>query len=245
MARVARQLSESGHYHVIMRGAGRRLLFEDDDDVWFFLDGVKRFTSETDISVIAWCLMDNHVHLLLKSPAGVPSLAMAKIEGSFATIHNRRVDHVGPVFQGRFKSVPIETDGQLLACVRYIHDNPQKAGICAAAEYPLSSYHEYVGVSEVADTRLVLSMVGGVGGFKDFSAQEPCFYDSPHGYARLSSADAVEIMDEAISPAERLALDEGPRDARNAVLSKLKQAGLSVRQIERLTGIGRNIIYRA
>lgn len=150
MTRVARVLSELGHYHVMVKGCADQLIFEDDDDRYYFLNLMnRRFTSD-HIRLLAWCLMDNHVHLLFDDPDNQMSTAMHAIDTAYAIRFNLKTGRRGPVFQERFKSVVISDDEQLLRCVRYIHDNPAKAGISSAPMYRWSSFHEYFGTPKSA-----------------------------------------------------------------------------------------------
>ena len=168
MSRIARQIAESGFYHVIFRGNGKQLLFEDDVDRSCFLQLLRDKASENDVAIIAWCLMSNHAHLLLDDPSQKLSHSMHALATAYAKRYNEKTGHVGAVFQGRFASIPISNECQMLQAVRYIHENPAKAGISSVDAYPWSSYREYVGVSCIADTRRVLDMVGGREGFKHF-----------------------------------------------------------------------------
>lgn len=135
MARPARAASESGYYHVVLRGNGKQLLFEDDIDRHAFVDMAAEQLAKRGIDVIAWCLMDNHVHLLLRDVDMQLSGAMHALATKYAQYFNRRNGHSGHVFQGRFGSFPVNDDAYMLEAVRYIHDNPAKAGVSAASEY--------------------------------------------------------------------------------------------------------------
>lgn len=244
MPRAARVRSESGFYHVIARGSGGQDLFEGVHDYQAFLDLLGRACEKNGVSAIAYCLMTNHVHLLLKDEDGRLSQAMQSVVTGYAQRYNSRAGHIGHVFQQRFKSQPIEDEGYLLRAVRYIHNNPEKAGICPAKEYRWSSYHEYVGTPAVADTGLVLDLCGGVEGFVAMSEEDDGEYRFSQR-TRLSDAEARQIAERLlgdISPAELKAVE---RQRRNALLSLLRDAGLSIAQIGRLTGIGRNVIARA
>ncbi len=143
MTRRARQASESGWYHVTMRGAGRRALFEDDDDRTRFLRGLDDAARRSDemVEAPAWCLMDNHVHLVTKA-ADLSSLqkAIHWLCSGHASRFNRKNGHVGPVFQERFASFPIESDAYLMEAVRYIHLNCRDKGFEDPARYRWSSY---------------------------------------------------------------------------------------------------------
>lgn len=144
MPRVARAKSSSGYYHVMARGSGGQLLFECGEDYAVFLESLGSCADEHSVSLIAYCLMPNHVHLLVRDGDDELGEMMRSLLSGYAQSYNKRTGHVGHVFQQRFKSCPVESDEYLLQLVRYIHENPAKAGICKAEEYWWSSYHEYV-----------------------------------------------------------------------------------------------------
>ena len=144
MPRQSRAVAESGFHHVIQRGAGKQLIFEDDSDRATLLETVGTHLSNRDMSLLAYCLMDNHVHLLVEDPAGNLSEAFHSAWTTYARRYNTKTGRIGPVFQGRFKSVPVESDPQLLLTARYIHENPKRVGLCPTDTYPWSSYHSYL-----------------------------------------------------------------------------------------------------
>ena len=141
MARMARAIGESGFYHVVMRGVGKQVLFEDGQDRDGFLRRLRETCGELGVKIVAWCLMSNHVHLLLRGDMDAISRAMRRVESAYASRFNARHGRTGTLFQGRFTSVPVESDEQLCAAVRYIHLNPVKAG--EPIDGPWSSYAEY------------------------------------------------------------------------------------------------------
>ena len=175
------------------------------------------------------------------------SSAMHALATKYAGHFNSRTGHVGSVFDGRFKSVPIESDVQLIAAVRYIHDNPRKAGICPAADYPWSSFGEYVGVKGswgLTEVEPVLDMLGGPDGFLAMTSElrpnEYCFRSGK----RIPEEDAHEIARAALYPLDPRTLRETFGVERGRALLALKDAGLSLRQIERVTGIGRYAVQK-
>ena len=170
---------------------------------------------------------------------------MRSLATRYAQRFNRRGGHVGHVFQGRFYSSPVEGESYLLEAMRYIHNNPAKAGVCAAEDYPWSSYHEYVGAPEYADTGLLLEMLGGHEAFVRFSSSSERVRYRPPARPRLADAAAEEVAREVLGPLAASELKSLEKARRNALLCELREAGLSVRQIERLTGIGRGTITRA
>ncbi|MBQ3849619.1 MAG: transposase, partial [Clostridia bacterium] len=104
MSRQARRLSETGYFHVIVRGIGKQLLFEHDDDYRYYLMLLERYISQLSVSVCAYCLMENHVHLLLKDSKNELSLFMKKMGVSYSSYFNKKYDRTGHLFQDRFFS---------------------------------------------------------------------------------------------------------------------------------------------
>lgn len=248
MPRSARQEATSGIYHVTTRGAGRRIVFEDDGDKRRFLAGLRCLTENNAITLLAWCLMDNHVHLPVEADIEDLSRGLHRLSTSYACYYNGKHGHVGPVFQNRFASNPVETDEHLLATVRYIHLNPLDRGASSPESYYWSSYREYLRKPQLCNTSIVLDLVGGKDRFIQLCnpANERDYPVEPPGKrSRLSEVEAEQVAISYLGPnfADQLALLN--RKERNACIYQLKEAGLSIRQIERLTGIGRNIIARA
>lgn len=173
MTRGPRAVAASGYYHVVVRGNGKQVIFEDDEDRYRFLNLMRHAMRAGDIHIIAWCFMDNHVHLIVHDEACRLSDAMHALLSPYARYFNKRSNHVGHVFQDRFSAAPIEDDAYLLRAVAYVHANPAKAGAGPMDQYRWSSYNEYAhpGASEfeVVDSNLVLSMLGGPAGFVRFS----------------------------------------------------------------------------
>ena len=242
MPRSARERSESGFYHVVAKGNGGQNLFEDASDYRAFLELVSAVAERCGMLVHAYCLMSNHVHLLLEDQGGRLSEFMKSLATGYAMRFNAKTGHIGHVFQQRFKSQPVESEAYLLQAARYIHNNPVKAGICPADEYLWSSYHEYAsGVRGITTVSLILELCGGREGFRAFQAEGGGDYRFGQR-SRVTDAEAREVARRIlgdIAPGDVKAME---RPRRNALLFDLKDAGLSVRQIERLTGIGRGTI---
>ena len=240
-----RQRAESGCYHVIIRGNGQQVLFEDDADRRAFLKMAENTLVCEAFSVVAWCLMENHVHLLVRDDDGRLSDTMRKLLSAFARYFNAKSGHTGHVLQGRFKSMPIENDAYLLEAVRYIHNNPEKAGICPAPEYPWSSYREYLAGTGLSEPGTVLEMLGGAEGFRKFSAE-----GSKPGYrfsagVRIPDDEMVDVACSLLPGMNVVNLASLPKIRRDKALGLLRRGGLSVRQIARLTGLGIATIGRA
>ena len=247
MPRTARSLTESGYYHVTHRGDGRRFLFEKDADRCRFIDLLKKYADRYGIHVIAWCLMDNHVHILIDDEHEQLSLMIHDLALSYARYFNDVTGHKGSVFEDRFNSVPIRDERQLLYCVKYIHDNPVKANICSAEAYPWSSYSAYASEHQPSwmNTAPILDLLGGARGFVEFSRNERndrYYMRRGRGIEPSDVMSAVRSALDGVNPATLAAL---PKEQRDASIVKLNEAGLTGSQIARATGLGRTTIYTA
>ena len=244
MPRIQREVSPSGYYHIILRGNGRQNLFESSHDMELFMLYVDRAVDGTSIELIAWCLMDNHVHLLVFDPDNQSSQFVKRFATSYAMHFNKVADRVGHVFQDRYRSIAIKSDQQLLDTVKYIHFNPEKSMVCKQEEYRWSSYHEYLGSPVRINPDIVFEMIGGIDEFEAFSRERAPVETIVSIVDRISKEDSFEAA-KAIAGVDDLAsLKSLSKATRNEALGKLRASGFSIRQIERMTGIGRGTIAR-
>ena len=146
MSRQARIKGEFLIYHVIQRGNERKSLFLSDDDRLKFIETLERMKKKYNFLFYAYCLMDNHVHLLINDNGNDISRLVKSINISYAHYFNRTYKRCGHLFQDRFRSELVDNDGYLLEVSRYIHNNPVRAGIVKEPrEYGWSSYNIYSG----------------------------------------------------------------------------------------------------
>jgi len=246
MPRKPRRISNSGIYHVVLRGINRQCIFEDDEDYDKFLELLAKYKEVTLTSIYGYCLMNNHVHLLIKSDN--LSSFMSKIGAGYVYWFNWKYDRIGGLFQDRFRSEPVCDDKYFMTALRYIHRNPIKAGITSFLDmYKYSSYCDYTenGRSEFVDIGFVLNMIT----LKQFITFHN---DENHDEnvelideCRVNDARASEIIREVSNTkhlSEFQSLDSLNRDC---LLRAIKKEGITIRQLERLTGIKRGIIQRA
>lgn len=145
MPRTPRILNDNGVYHIISRGNNRQKLFLKNGDFLTYLELLGLMKKDYDFQLYHYCLMTNHVHLLIKffAQEGLQKV-MQRVNLRYAKRYRRLYKYVGHVFQDRFKSFPIEEDSYLLDCGRYIERNPIKAGMVKDLTlYPWSSYSFY------------------------------------------------------------------------------------------------------
>ncbi len=146
MAREKRVYSDTGMYHIIMRGVGQQVIFYDDDDRYAFLKRLAKYSGNKFI-IYAYVLMDNHIHLLAYS--NDISAEIKRMNISFVYWYNKKYERYGHLYQNRFLSEAIDNDRYMKQCVRYVLLNPVNAGICPrAADYEWSSYHSYFNESK-------------------------------------------------------------------------------------------------
>ncbi|MBO6062050.1 MAG: transposase [Clostridia bacterium] len=243
MSRQARQISDTGYYHVIVRGIGRQLLFEDASDYRYYLLLLERYSKETALTICAYCLMENHVHLLVRDVGGGLPLFMKKMGISYAAFFNKKYDRTGHLFQDRYRSESVTDDAYFLTVNRYILKNPQEAGICRYSDYPWSSYKLYGDNSSFVDTSLLSSMLEGNESYDEFLSKESGDVCLDHYPAKLSDERAKEIIKKKLGVESGVVLQKYDRRSRDEAIICLNNAGLSERQIERLTGISRRIVH--
>lgn len=145
MPRIARQTSSTGVYHVILRGVNKQQIFECSADYERFITTLRVQTQEENRCVIyAYCLMGNHVHLLIQEKNETLGETMKRIASSYVYYYNHKYDRVGHLFQERFKSQPVENWEYFLTLLRYIHQNPLKPYLVKKLiNYPWCSWKEY------------------------------------------------------------------------------------------------------
>ncbi len=144
MARPIRVEVAGGLYHVIVRGNERKAVFRDDSDRERYLKRLAHYREKFGFQLLAYCLLDNHVHLAMETGKIPLSRVMAGLQSSYTQYFNRRHERVGHLFQGRYKAFLVEEDPYALALLRYIHENPVKARIVERPEeYIWSSDRSY------------------------------------------------------------------------------------------------------
>lgn len=244
MPRGPRILSESGYMHIYTRGNGKQILFEQREDYIFYLHLLKRYSLETKVTVCAFCLMENHTHMLVCDKEQHISSLMEKIGTTYSGYFNRKYERNGHLFDGRYKSIPIESEDYLLTVFRYILNNPQKANICTAAEYPWSSYDRYGFTNSFVDTSMFQELLGSREEYEAYIAAK--YEDFPELEGGIRDDEwAKRVIRENLHIESGTILQSFDLKSRNEALRLLKEKGLSLRQIERLTGINRSAIYRA
>ena len=241
MPRQARRLGSSGYYHVIMRGIDRQTIFEDEADFRKFLSILKRCRREECVTVCAYCLMSNHVHLLINSITGNLSRFLKKVGVHYVSYFNSKYERVGHLFQDRFQSEPVEDETYLLTVFRYILRNPEQAGLCTARDYPWSSYHLYGNANELTDTSIFHDYLGDYSHYAvfiegDLSESNVMEYEPARSRDDTWAAEQAKVWLKLNNLND---LHRFSREKRDVALKILKSKGLSERQISRITVFSR------
>ena len=245
MSRKPRTRSATGIYHIILRGADRRILFSDATDCNRFLDTISKVKQASDFSLYAYCLMGNHVHLLLKENLEPIEQIMKRIEVSYVHYYNWKYQLHGHLFQDRFRSEAVECDAYFLDVLRYICQNPVKAGLCRDF-----MQYRWVGCVSITGKQDLLDPAEA---YLSCSKQdltrfirEP--FEQEHledkGETRLTDQEAIKRLCEVCQCEYVQEIGGWDKDAmEKAVLSGIK-TGISIRQLSRITAISKTRIER-
>ncbi len=146
MTRQSRVKSNSGYYHIMLRGNGKKNIFYNDEDRKRFMETIYGKKHGDKFYLHAFCLMNNHIHLMISEGIEDVARVMKRITVSYVYYFNKKYKRVGHLFQDRFKSEVVEHDNYVLSLARYIHQNPVKAGLVEKADdYIWSSHNCYLG----------------------------------------------------------------------------------------------------
>lgn len=254
MARQARMASPTDYYHVIMRGNNRESIFVAQGQKQYFKDLLKEQIEEGLIEIASYCIMDNHVHIVIKAELNHMTKALKKINIKYAMNFNKERNRTGHVFQDRYKSEIIRDDKYLIQVTRYIHNNPVKAKI---VEYPRdfkwSSYNEYINIDKFSvvinrQKEFVLSLNNGVGKFIEFHKLEDdneyLEIQEDRDLYRLERAQKIisgYFKEKGIYEAKEL--NKNPVMLEEIIIRMLNNTKLSQRKIASILGISNNTVY--
>jgi len=247
MPRQARKASSIGIYHVMLRGINRQLIFEDEEDQEKFLQILEEYKTVSGYKIYAYCLMGNHLHLLIKEIEESLEQIFKRICSKYVYWYNTKYQRVGHLFQDRYKSEPIEDEQYLFAVLRYIHQNPLKAKLCKRLEdYRFSSYNSYFLNSKLVDSSDIYDMIGQEE-FRRFNNEindDKCLEMEDQPRLRFTDEQAEKIIKRLAKSENISQIQQMNIKNRNSLIKKLKVKGISIRQINRLTGISKGIIER-
>lgn len=231
MARRPRIFAPGLLYHVVVRGNHRQRTFRSPADYQAYLDRLASYRKRCGVRIYAYCLMPNHVHLLLETATVPLGRFMQGLQQSYTQYFNRAHRQVGHLFQGRYHAIVCEKERYLLALLRYIHLNPVRAKLVRAPEqYRYSGHAVYLrgAPSAILDPAPVLGLLGGRGAYRRFMRAARAEGHQAQYYA---VADQRFLGDEGFAQALRASLgqEEQPRPKRSlekTLLTLARHVGL-------------------
>ncbi len=259
MPRNARERSGSGVYHVVLRGINKQDIFNDAEDRLRLIEALEKYKTICEYHLYGYCLMTNHIHILIKEGKETISQIMKRIGTSYVYWYNNKYERYGPLFQDRYKSEPVEDDKYLLVVLRYIHQNPTRAGMVQRLEdYSWSSYGDYIKQKNtLVDIDYILNIYSenaadGLNAFtrftneyiKDDAAKVHIDYEV-NIRRSMKDEEVRRIIKEIVKNDNPQIIQQFDKNERDGILKALKEEGLSIRQLARITGIGRKIIEKA
>lgn len=244
MSRLARTISGSGVYHILFRGVNQQNIFEEAPDFEKLKETIIIVKREMSFEIYAYCFMSNHVHIVLKEKnSGDISLIMKRILTKYARWYNTKYGRSGALIANRYKSVPVEIDEYFLELIRYVHQNPIKAGVVNKIEaYPHSSYVEYVNEGEMTDTTFLFKMISK-SEFIDYHKEIDNFEFRVTDSKKKTDEDILMFLRKHYNIDNATSIAKLPKPERDGILAELKKT-FPVRQLQRITGVSRGVITR-
>ena len=144
MPRFPRNFLKTSFFHVITQGLNKSYIFEEVQDIKYYIHTMYKLTKDYKIKIIAYCIMNNHAHILIESTLLEElSKYMQRLNTRYGIYYNKKHNRIGYVFRDRYKAEGIYSEKHLYNCINYIYNNPVKAGICQKAkDYPYSNYKD-------------------------------------------------------------------------------------------------------
>lgn len=252
MPRPIRQKSATNIYHITMRRINQQLIFEEEYDYIMFLKILKKTKKKYPFQLYAYCIMSNHIHLLVQADLSSLELIIKSIGSSFVFWYNSKYQRSGHLFQDRFHSEPVETESYFLSVIRYIHNNPIAAGIVSNPNhYKWSSSLDYfnpaIAPNSFVNIHTALSISGSLEHLQQYlltACNDQCL-DIPSHHYHIDDESAKKMILELSSCDHLNNFSSLPRITRNEYLKVLHSKGISIRQLSRLCGIAKATVERA
>ncbi len=253
MPRPRRLKSETGIYHVLLTGINKQTIFKDEEDKDKFLGTIDSYKKKSDYQLLAYCLMSNHIHLLMKTENETLGQIFKRIGASYVYWYNMKYDRMGHLFQDRYKSEVVETDQYLFSVLRYIHQNPLKAGIVKRiGDYVWSSYLGYLGIidDQYVDKDYVLKLfnedrdqaVVDFRAFNEIANDDQCLDITDR--KRMSDEKVIQMLNKKYKVSSSTDIQNLDEEQRIKCISYLLNKGVSVRQTSIVMGVSRYYVLK-
>ena len=253
MPRKPRIFSPTGIYHIILRSINQHIIFEDDDDyhkMLYILSDCKR---TFDIDIYAYCLMDNHIHLLIRSSEDYLASFFQSLGTRFVRWYNTKYSRSGHLFQDRYYSIPVVREQQYLSTLTYIHNNPVKSALCRyPSEYRWSSYNAFYGQKNpLVDTSFSFDIAGSKDLLLKYFSRDSAHFDDIQVIPGLEKSrwfmpdkEALVIFKKVTKLSSTSEAVNLPKSLRNKYMDILHKNGLTKKQIARLMDVSLSTVKR-
>lgn len=246
------QKSYTQVYHVILRSINQQEIFYDNTDRSKFLKCLKETKERYNYDVYAYVLMNNHIHLLIKEREDNLSKIIQSLAISYALYFNKKYNRIGHVFYNRFKSKYVENLPYLLNIIRYIHFNPEKAGICEYSKFYWSSYNDYFKSNSIVDSTAIFKMTEmNIKSFQSFHEE----YRKIKGFEeddfemeniKLDDETAIQRIKEMLNIDNLVYIQNLKPQKRDEIIMQISKIdGIERKQLARLLGLNERTVYRA
>ncbi len=243
----SRERSVQGIYHIMNRGVDKRNIFLDKDDKYKFLKLLEKVKvkEEIDFKILAYCLMGNHFHILIKDEEYNINRIMKYVCSVYAKYFNKKYDRVGHLFQGNYVSKAVNTYESVKRVVRYIHLNPIEAGyVEQAIDYKWSSYHEYFLNGNICNIKEVCEHFKVKGNFSiekfgEYHKQVDLVEDDEfYNFEDLDSLEnLIEYAKKVLGNIDLVEIQHLKKIKRDIYIEKLKESGLKLKEIKKIINI--------
>lgn len=240
MARKRRNISESGYYHIFNRGINKQIVYEDDGDYENFINLIRIYSQKYNVDILAYCLMDNHFHLLIYDEHNNKSKFLHGLKQVYTIYFNNKYSRQGPLFGSRYNSWSVESDEYALVVFCYILLNPVRSKIAYVDKYKWNSYHEYFRDSFI-NKSLVNEIIGSEQNLpyilKDKIEDNIIFNKNP-----IIDYITKKYLKENFHITNPLIVSSLNKDLRNSVIKYLRSVNYSYNNISRITGVSVGVI---
>lgn len=221
MPRKARSLSQTNYFHVMVQGINRSYIFKKDDEAKEYISLLYKIKEDYKLDIITFCVMQNHVHILIKAlKTEELGTFMKRVNLSYSIFYNKKYNRVGYVFRDRYKSQEINSITQLYICMRYIYNNPIKANLCTnPKDYPYLKY----------DSNIYENIKELDGSFKFIEYE--------------NNIDIKEIVQQYIKE-NSLCIDKNREDMRKLIKYLKEEQEVSFRKMQEIIGLERKTLSR-
>jgi len=224
MPRMPRSYIKTSFFHILVQGHNKGYIFNNEVDIRKYIELIEKYQKENNIKIVAYCIMNNHAHLLLNTEI-IANLSnyMHKVNGVYGTYYAKKYKHTGYVFRDRYKSEGIYSEENLYNCINYIHNNPVKAGICRnSIDYEFSTAKKIAVDFECDDNEIFLETEEDKEQYKLEIIQE---------FFRLENITKAELI-------------KNKQKLRQLLVTLKIENGMSYREVEKILEISRETLRK-